>query len=130
MNKTGENPFSSLNRIFHEPSRLSIMSALCGSERGMAFNELKSQCDLTDGNLSRHLKTLEEAKAVKIKKAFSGARPKTTVRITDLGREGFVEYLKTLEDVLHRAAEAVAVEERKPSLVDLLDGSFGVEGKA
>ncbi len=105
-----ENPYSALPRVFHEPSRLSIMSALGGATEGLSFNELKEQCDLTDGNLSRHLKTLEEAGAVEINKRFVGARPRTTVFLTDAGRESFVEYLGALEAALQRAAEAMAAD--------------------
>ena len=120
MTNKNANPYTSLNRIFHEPGRLSIMSALCGSENGMTFNELKSACFLTDGNLNRHLKTLEEARAVRIRKTHPVGRPQTVVRITDVGREGFIEYLKTLEGILRRAAEAVA-EEPAPSLAGLVN---------
>ena len=75
------------------------MSALCGSDNGMTFNELKSECNLTDGNLNRHLKTLEEAKAVRLRKKSSGGRPTTVVRISDVGRERFIDYLATLEAI-------------------------------
>ncbi len=106
MNK--ENPYDALERIFHEPHRLAIMSALCGSVGGRAFNELKSECELTDGNLSRHIKTLEKAGAVRIKKSFVGSKPRTTVFASEAGRESFLEYLKALEGVLIKAAESVA----------------------
>jgi len=105
-----ENPYSALQRVFHEPSRLAIMSALGGAAEGLSFTELKEQCNLTDGNLSRHLKTLDEAGVVDIDKRFVGARPRTTVFLTDVGRESFVEYLGALEAALQRAAEAMAAE--------------------
>ena len=51
-----------LERLFHEPSRLAIMSALAAAERaGLTFTELKEQCRLTDGNLNRHLAALEDS---------------------------------------------------------------------
>ena len=108
--KKESNPYDALERIFHEPHRLAIMSALCGAMDGQAFNDLKSECELTDGNLSRHLKTLENAGAVRIKKSFVGSKPRTTVFASEEGREGFLEYLKALEGVLTRAAEAVATD--------------------
>ena len=58
-----DNPYEALERIFHEPSRLAIMSELCAVHQGLAFNELKERCGLTDGNLSRHLAALEKAHA-------------------------------------------------------------------
>ncbi|MEL6824299.1 MAG: transcriptional regulator, partial [Calditrichota bacterium] len=64
--------------------------------------------DLTDGNLSRHLKALEEADVVQIDKAFVGSKPRTTIMLTDKGRERFIEYLQALEEVLLKAADAVS----------------------
>lgn len=107
------NPFSALQRVFHEPNRLAIMSALVGTVDGLTFRGLKEQCDLTDGNLNRHLKTLEDSGAVRIKKRFVGARPQTTVVLTTQGREGFMHYLNALETVLQRAAEAMNTEESR-----------------
>jgi DNA-binding transcriptional ArsR family regulator len=104
--KQSTNPYTELKRVFHEPSRLAIMSALCAADDGMTFNELKAACDLTDGNQSRHLKTLESADMVRIEKTFVGAKPRTTVFLSGQGRESFLEYLVALETVLQRAAEA------------------------
>ena len=103
-----ENPYSALKGIFHEPNRLAIISALSSASDGLTFREIKEQCALTDGNLSRHLKALEEAEVVEIKKQFIGAKPQTKAYLTEYGRESFIEYLKVLEDVLQKAADAVA----------------------
>lgn len=102
------NPCASLEKLFHEPNRLAIVSALCSALDGMSFKALKDECQLTDGNLSRHLRTLEDAGAVRIEKSFVGSRPRTTVFLTDAGRESFVSYLEVLETVLKRAADALA----------------------
>lgn len=110
LNPTETSPFGALNKIFHEPSRLALLSALCGATHGMTFSELKRDCRLTDGNLSRHLKTLEEARVVTVRKSFQGATPRTVVRISDFGRESFIRYLEALEQVLVTASEAVERE--------------------
>jgi DNA-binding transcriptional ArsR family regulator len=109
-----ENPYIALKQIFHEPNRLAIVSALCGAVEGLTFNELKEECNLTDGNLSRHLKALEDAGIVKIEKTFVGAKPRTTVFLMDHGRESFLEYLQALEQVLRKAAESAAITEKDP----------------
>ena len=116
MTTKPDNPYNALERIFHEPNRLAIMSALCASAHGLTFNDLKSECELTDGNLSRHLKALEDAGAVKIEKAFVGARPQTTILLSEKGRESFVEYLKALEEVLQKAAQAIATDKKHARL--------------
>lgn len=113
MHSNSDNPYTALKRIFHEPNRLAIMSALCGSANGLTFKELKQECDLTDGNLSRHLKALEDAEVILTEKKFVGVKPRTTVILTDKGRENFMEYLQALEEVLKKAADAVSNGEEK-----------------
>ncbi len=111
MSRTIENPYAALKGIFHEPSRMAIMTALCAAEFGMSFNELKTQCALTDGNLNRHLKTLTEAGAVRVIKKNDHTRTRTTAHITNNGRLQFVDYLRTLEDALRQTAWLLANEE-------------------
>ena len=106
-----ENPYEQLHRVFHEPSRLAIMSAIAQETSGVKFRELRDECKLTDGNLNRHLKTLEQAGAVKIKKKFVDSKPQTTIHITRNGQDSFLEYLQALQDVLLNAAESLGAEE-------------------
>ncbi len=108
-----QNPYEALEKIFHEPNRLSIMSALCGAQEGLSFTELKEQCNLTDGNLNRHLKVLEEAKVIKIRKSFVDSKPRTTVGLSDKGLDRFSEYLSALSEVLKGAAAAMPAEKKK-----------------
>lgn len=122
MTEPKNNPYSALERLFHEPSRLAIMSSLGGAVDGLTFNEIKQQCTLTDGNLSRHLKTLEEAGVVRLRKRFVGARPQTRVFLTAAGRNGFMAYLKALEEVLRNAATAMGAEGRATAYMGTLGG--------
>ena len=105
-------PYEALRRVYHEPSRMAIVTALCGAEEGLSFSALKAGCDLTDGNLNRHLKALTDAGAVKLLKTRDGHRTKTVIELTDEGRNGLVDYLHTLEAVLHQAAAALQAEEK------------------
>ena len=107
MQNQNDNPYEALEKIFHEPNRLAIMSAVCAADEGLSFNELKETCDLTDGNLNRHLKVLEEAGAVRIEKKFVDAKPRTTVIITGTGLDRFNEYLSALSEVLKKARKAI-----------------------
>ena len=108
-----ENVYEALERIFHEPNRLAIMSSLCAAEKGITFNDLKETCSLTDGNLNRHLKVLEEADAIKTEKKFVDLKPRTTICISKKGLDRFNEYLTALEDVLAKARRALPIEQRK-----------------
>ena len=110
--ETDRNPYEALERIFHEPNRLAIMSALCAADSGMSFNELKDTCDLTDGNLNRHLKVLEEAGAIRVEKSFVGAKPRTTVSLSRRGLDRFSEYLAALSEVLETAKQAVPARKK------------------
>ena len=112
MKRDTENPYEALERIFHEPNRLAIVSALCAAGDGLSFNELKSECSLTDGNLNRHLKSLEEAGAIRIEKMFVDAKPRTTVFLSKRGLESFSEYLEALSAVLKKARSAIPAEHR------------------
>jgi DNA-binding transcriptional ArsR family regulator len=106
------NPYAALERLFHEPARLAITSALCDAEDGCSFNDLKAVCNLTDGNLNRHLKVLLESGVVESHRQATPSRPVTMVRLTEAGRLQFLDYLHALEEVLHKAAEAL--ETRDP----------------
>jgi DNA-binding MarR family transcriptional regulator len=103
-----ETPFSSLSRVMHEPNRLALMSALAAAVDGLSFGELKDTCNLTDGNLNRHLKALESDGIVSQRKeTIKGGRPRTTITLTPAGRRRFVKYLENLEEVLQAAAAAI-----------------------
>jgi DNA-binding MarR family transcriptional regulator len=106
----GRFAYEGLDRVIHERARLSLLTSLAAHRQGLAFGDLKRLCDLTDGNLSRHLKILEEARLVEIAKSFRDNRPHTTVRLTAAGRKRFVEYLTVLESVVADAAEASRAE--------------------
>lgn len=116
MKQDGTSPYEALEKIFHEPNRLSIMSAVCATEDGMSFGELKEACGLTDGNLNRHLKVLQEASAITVQKEFINSKPRTTILISKKGLERFEEYLGALTEVLEVARSAVPAEAGRDEL--------------
>jgi DNA-binding transcriptional ArsR family regulator len=104
-----EAPFSypGLERIFHERGRLALCTCLIAHPEGLSFSELQSACDLTDGNLNRHLHALADVGIVTIEKQRDSKRPMTMYRITKRGRERFLAYVDELESVVrdvHRRA--------------------------
>jgi len=102
-----QTPYDALLNTFHEPNRLAIVSALCATDGWLTFTDLRDQCGLTDGNLNRHLKVLEEADIVKIRKKFVENKPQTSIAISSRGLERFNAYLGALEQVLVAARKAV-----------------------
>ena len=110
----GRYAYDGLDRVFHEKACLGIMTSLVTRSQGLVFGELKSLCNLTDGNLSLHLDVLAKDGLVKIDKAFVANRPQTTCRVTAQGRVRFREYLSHLERVLRDAhAEAPSPKTEK-----------------
>lgn len=100
---TGRYAYAGLERIFHERARLSILTSLVAHREGLAFNDLKHYCQLTDGNLSRHLQILQDAELVEIHKGLLDGRPHTLCRLSDQGRERFLDYISCLEHVINDA---------------------------
>jgi len=101
----GRFAYEGLDRVIHERARLSLLTSLITTPKGIIFNDLKQLCSLTDGNLSRHLKVLETEGMVEIEKGLDGNRPQTICRITPAGRKRYLEYLSTLEQVVKDAAK-------------------------
>ncbi|MEO8724507.1 MAG: transcriptional regulator [Acidobacteriaceae bacterium] len=101
----GRFAYQGLDRVIHERARLSVLTSLITNPKGVAFNDLKQLCSLTDGNLSRHLRVLETEKMVEIVKGHDRNRPQTICRITPAGRKRYLQYLATLEQVVKDAAK-------------------------
>lgn len=108
----GRFAYGGLDRVIHERARLSVLTSLIAHPQGLLFGDLKQLCDLTDGNLSRHLQVLEEAGFVAIEKSFVHNRPQTLCRITDEGKDRYLRYLNVLEQVVRDAAAAPQEEEK------------------
>ncbi len=98
--------YSALDRVFHERGRLAICSALVAHAHGLTFTQLQEACDLTDGNLNRHLHALAELRIVRTQRVTGKGRPQTTVQITSEGRERFLGYIDALEEVVRDVQRA------------------------
>ncbi|HMF29009.1 MAG TPA: transcriptional regulator, partial [Candidatus Cybelea sp.] len=84
-----------IDDVIHGRLRLGVMAYLVSAEVA-DFNELKSVLQATQGNLSVHLRKLEEAGYVKIDKEFRARKPLTRIRITAKGRSAFRAYLDAI----------------------------------
>lgn len=91
--------FFNLDRVIHEKGRLVIMSLLAGSPN-VSFTEMRDILNMTDGNLSMHLRTLQEAGYVAVTKSFQNRKPLTTYSLTAAGRSHFSEYITLLERIV------------------------------
>jgi DNA-binding HxlR family transcriptional regulator len=116
--ESGRFAYDGLERVLHEKARLSILSSLATHADGLAFNDLKAMCTLTDGNLSRQLQVLQEAELVEIRKGYKNNRPLTVVRLTPDGKARFLEYIAVLENVVADAQASAAKPARRSRMLD------------
>lgn len=84
-----------IDDVIHGRMRLGIMAYLADAEAA-DFNELKQLLQATQGNLSVHLRKLEEADYIEIEKSFLNRKPLTRARITAKGKAAFKAYLEAL----------------------------------
>ena len=94
-------PFLQLDRVIHEKGRLAIMSMLAASPE-LSFTELRDALSMTDGNLTTHIRTLQEAGYVSVTKSFHNNRPLTTCALTASGKKAFTNYINLLEQIIQQ----------------------------
>ena len=89
---------ANLDRIIHEPARLTIMMILSGVDEA-DFRFMLSTSGMTKGNLSAHIDRLEKAGYVRILKSFKGKIPHTCYRLTKTGRKALTRYWDALDEI-------------------------------
>lgn len=93
--------YQQLDEIIHSRIRLAVMSVLISVDSA-DFNYLKKKVNATDGNLSVHLKKLEEAEYINATKEFVGKKPQSSYNLTAKGKKAFEIYVERLEKLLGR----------------------------
>ena len=94
-------PFLQLDRVIHEKGRLAIMSMLAATPE-LCFTEMRDTLKMTDGNLTTHIRTLQEAGYVSVTKSFQNNRPLTTCSLTSAGKKAFTDYINLLEQIIQQ----------------------------
>jgi DNA-binding MarR family transcriptional regulator len=94
-------PYLQLDRVIHEKGRLAIMSMLAASPE-LSFTELRDALGMTDGNLTTHIRSLQETGYVSVAKSYQNRRPLTTCSLTAAGRKAFREYVNLLEQIVQQ----------------------------
>lgn len=88
-----------IDDIVHGRVRLSILAFLSTAHRA-EFTLLRKRLAISDGNLSLHLKKLEAAGYVVLEKDFANRRPRTTVALTEKGRESLTKYVEGIRALI------------------------------
>ncbi len=94
-------PFLQIDRVIHEKGRLAIMSMLAASPE-FSFTELRDTLNMTDGNLTTHIRTLQEAGYISVTKSYQNNRPLTTCSVTAAGKKAFANYINLLEAIIQQ----------------------------
>jgi DNA-binding MarR family transcriptional regulator len=94
-----------LDRLIHQRTRLSIVSALAVAE-SLSFNDLKAALRTSDGNLSVHARKLEDAGYLECTKSFADRTPRTVYRLTPEGRRALESYLGHMEALIDATRES------------------------
>ena len=95
-----------LDPLIHAQARLRIMSTLAAidADSSMSFPRLQEMLDMTAGNLSTHLRKLEDGAYVIVTKTHRGRTPVTYLELTTLGRRAFEDYMTGLRAMLGGAS--------------------------
>ena len=94
------------DELIHAPTRLSIVSLLAASEWA-DFKFIRDTLSLSDSALSKQLTILEEAGYVEIRKGFVGKRPRTSARLTHVGRAAFELHVAALQEMVTRSGASI-----------------------
>lgn len=94
-------PTRSLDDTVHQRVRLGILTIAREADR-VEFSFLKKQLAVTDGNLSRHLKVLEESDLITMEKGYAGRRPRTWIALTREGAQALDAELRALRALVLR----------------------------
>ncbi|MFC8923763.1 transcriptional regulator [Cellulosimicrobium sp. NPDC057127] len=99
-------PDVDLDPVIHAPARLRVVATLAALGPGdeLSFPKLQKLLDMTAGNLSTHLRKLEDAGYVQVTKTHEGRTPATYLRLTSAGRVAFETYTTTLTSLLRGTA--------------------------
>jgi DNA-binding MarR family transcriptional regulator len=98
-------PFLQIDRVIHEKGRMGIMSLLAASPE-LSFTEMRETLEMTDGNLTSHIRTLQQAGYVSIAKTYQNNRPLTTCSLTAAGRKAFTTYIDLLDQIVRQTRPA------------------------
>lgn len=100
-----ENPFdhSAIDDVIHGRLRLGIIAYLSAVSNA-TFSEVRDKVGTSDGNLSTHIRKLEQAGYLEVEKRFVGKRPQTRLHLSKTGRKAWLAWLDQMQ-ALMRAAE-------------------------
>lgn len=97
--------YHEIDDVIHSRIRTAIMAVLISVDEA-EFTFIREKINATDGNLSVHLKKLEDNNYISVKKEFVDRKPVTRYKITETGRKAFEDYIKNLKASLEQIANS------------------------
>jgi DNA-binding MarR family transcriptional regulator len=102
-----QHPVNGLDDVVHQRVRLGILT-IAHQARRVEFGFLRTNLDLTAGNLSQHIAVLEKAELVHVEKGYDGKRPRTWVTLTPAGAQALQDEVAHLKRLIHQIEAGVA----------------------
>ncbi len=103
---------TSIDELLQSRARLAIVAFLAGADEA-DFSAVRDATKMTDGNASVHLRKLEDAGYVAMRKQFVGRKPQTLYALTETGRKALLAYVAHLETLIQPAQSATSKGELK-----------------
>jgi len=91
--------YQQIDDLIHSRIRLAVMSALT-SIGPASFSIIKRTVGATDGNLSVHIRKLEDGGYLRVEKKFIDRKPVSIYSLTESGKAAFKTYIQYLENML------------------------------
>ncbi|WP_030443633.1 transcriptional regulator [Actinoplanes subtropicus] len=104
-------PITGLDDVVHQRVRLGIL-AIAHEGRRVEFGYLRTQLDLTAGNLSKHLSVLEAAALIEVEKGYEGRRGRTWITLTPAGTTALADEIARLKQLIARVETSDTPEDR------------------
>jgi DNA-binding MarR family transcriptional regulator len=104
-------PANGLDEVVHQRVRLGILT-ITHEARRVEFGYLRTQLELTAGNLSKHLSVLEEAGLIEVEKGYEGRRGRTWITLTPAGTTALADEIRRLKLLITRVETTIAPEDR------------------
>jgi DNA-binding MarR family transcriptional regulator len=98
-------PVPRFDAVIHAPGRLQICGILSAADEA-EFAMMRDTLEVSDSVLSKHLKALEEAGYIKLRKAAAEGRQRTWASLTAAGRKAFAAHVAELTRLAGLAAQA------------------------
>ncbi|WP_436970867.1 transcriptional regulator [Micromonospora coxensis] len=104
-------PVTRLDDVVHQRVRLGILT-IAHEARRAEFGYLRTQLDLTAGNLSKHLSVLEAAGLIEVEKGYAGRRGRTWITLTAAGSTALTDEIARLKQLIARVETTDTPEDR------------------